>query len=88
MGWIIDFKQYLDPLILSVFRSLTSGVVGHPTVDDAAGHLGLAEVQLIWHGLESLGQRPTEALLQQQLPIHHNAAGQLDPLLTRQVPLE
>lgn len=39
-------------------------------------------------GLEGLGQGPAVSLLQGHLPLHHDAAGCLHPVLTGQVSLQ
>lgn len=66
----------------------TCSVVRDPGVDDVDGLVRLCEVHLVGVGLEGLGQGPAVPLFQAHLSFHHHPTGDIDPLLTGQVPLQ
>lgn len=82
------FGEWCRRHAVSQLVGVTCSVVGDPGVDDADCLLWLAEVHLIRVGLEGLGQGPAESLLQAHLPLHHDRAGRLHPLLTGHIPLQ
>ena len=66
----------------------TCSVVRDPRVDDADRLVWIGEVHLVRVGLEGLGQGPAETLLQTHLPLDHNPAGCLHPLLAGHVAMQ